>query len=203
VYIEIHNYEDIEQGALYFKLTNALSLETDNGMNEKISGVYAIYNENTCLYVGQSKNIASRIATHLRGKYKKATSIYIWDVKEIGFSDFLDRGSESRKNILNNCEQFLMTILKPIDNLLINMDKEIKEDMQPNIDVNDSSNITFSIRPGVLTITDSYSFAIDNIATSIDYLDYTKKISKKTHKLIREAISLNEIQEFSEVGELL
>ena len=48
--------------------------QKSNGLIKTI-GVYTIYNDDICVYVGQSKNIASRLATHLSGRYKKATKI--------------------------------------------------------------------------------------------------------------------------------
>jgi len=200
MYIEIHNYEDIKQEALYYKLNNALSIDSDDGLNKKVRGIYAIYNKNVCLYVGQSKNIASRIATHLRGKYKKATEIYIWDVEEIGFDDFNDRNKDAQKGILDNCEKYLMSKLKPVDNLLINMDINVLEDFQPNICFESSSDITFSIQTEALIITNTYSYTVENISSSLDYLDYQKQIDKKTFKKIKNIIVECEQKGFRELG---
>lgn len=199
MYIEIHNL-DIKQEALYFKLNSAFSLETIDGLNEKIKGVYAIYKDNICLYVGQSKNIASRIATHLRGKYQEATSIYIWDVRNIGFSNFMERSAESQKSILNNCEQSLMVKLKPIENLLINMDKEIPTDQQPNICFESFADFTIHNQECYLSITDSSSFIVEGIEVAIDIMNHNSQIDSTLHKNIRKEISDCDVKQFCDLG---
>ncbi len=68
---------DIDQKELYFKLVEIFNLESI--VRYRYSGVYAIYKNTKCLYIGMSTNFASRIATHLRGKYRKATTIYFWN----------------------------------------------------------------------------------------------------------------------------
>ena len=200
MYIEIHNYEECKQDALYYKLNSAFSLDSESGLSEKIKGVYAIYNKDTCLYVGQSKNIASRIATHLRGKYETATDVFMWNVEHIGFSNFMDRQADNKKYILDNCEQYLMGKLKPIDNLLINMDKNIPLDEQPTICFESNADITMNIMKHSLVITDSYSYLIDEICVSIDYLDYSKQIDHASWVKTRSVISGIEQKGFHQLG---
>lgn len=201
MYIEIHNYEENKQEALYFKLSNAFSMDNEDGKAKKIQGIYAIYNENVCMYVGQSKNLASRVATHIRGKYENATQIYCWNVEKIGFGDFTKRSTAIQKQILDNCEQYLMAKLKPIDNILIDMDKEIAEDSKPNIDFNDFANITVSkYNNSCLVITDSYSILSDEIISNISYFGYLKKILEKTEEIIYEALEKCDVKTFRELG---
>lgn len=202
MYIEIHNYEDIEQVALYYKLNNAFSIDNDSGKTEKIKGIYAIYNNDICLYVGQSKNIASRLATHIKGKYKIATEIYFWNVENIGFSDFDSRSTDSKSSILDNIEKYVMSKLTPIENISIDMTISIPEDNAPDIcfESNACMTLSFQKHGGCMTITDSYSSNYENLATSIDYMDYSKQISKKTYALIRDIIGDNEIKYFGQKG---
>ncbi len=117
MYVEIHDWEKFSQEILYFKIHNVLNLEKNSNQNIKIAGIYTIFKNDICLYVGQSKNIASRLATHLKGKYKTADEIYFWDICELGFDDFHERNSISKKSILDNAEKYLMSLLKPIDNI--------------------------------------------------------------------------------------
>ena len=70
MYTEIHEWQEFNQKVLYFKLNNTFNLQVDSELNHKFSGIYAIFKDDICLYVGQSSNLASRIATHLKGKYK-------------------------------------------------------------------------------------------------------------------------------------
>lgn len=113
--------QDLEQKELFYKLSNAFSLASD--AQKKLEGLYAIFRENQCYYVGYSQNMASRLATHIRGKYSSFTHIYIFTPELFdGFMDFYERSAESRKEILMNNEKELMASLKPIENLAIDMD---------------------------------------------------------------------------------
>ena len=125
------NVMDCTQKELYFKISNAISLENKEAT---ISGIYAIYKNNVCLYVGQSKNLASRISTHLSGKYKEADFVYIINIKDIGFNDFKQRCEISRKSILDNCEKYFIKILKPIENIIADFSIKLDDDMNPLFD---------------------------------------------------------------------
>ena len=126
--IALFPIQDIEQKELFFKLSNAFSLSESIDVGQKVSGIYAIFNKNTCLYVGMSTNLPSRIATHLRGKYSECTHIQIHIPQENGFADFYGRSDESKKQILINNEKALMAMLNPIDNLIIDMDFKLNEE---------------------------------------------------------------------------
>lgn len=101
------------QKELYFAMNKALTLQFNE---QKIRGVYAIYKNNICLYVGQSSNVASRLATHLCGKYEECDRIVIFEDIE----QTLD---------LIPSEKYLIQYLKPIENILA--------DYSENIDIND------------------------------------------------------------------
>ncbi len=88
---------------LYTKLQSIFS--KFDGFREKKSGVYFIYNDKKeLMYVGQSKNIASRLTTHIRGKYKLANRILIMEVNEYA---------------LDSIERFCINNLQPIDNIMV------------------------------------------------------------------------------------
>jgi hypothetical protein len=98
------------QKDLYFQIKSELSYNNrDYGIKD---GWYAIFKENICLYVGQSKNLSSRIATHLNGKYSNCDTILIY----LNIAEHED---------LDLTEQFLMNILKPTENLLVDFTKNI------------------------------------------------------------------------------
>jgi len=162
MYTEIHKWKDFEQKVLYFKLNNVLNLQEHSELNRKIAGVYAIFKDDICLYVGQSINLASRIATHLKGKYETSTELYLWNVENIGFSDFYERSKDSQKIILDNCEKYLMSKLKPIENLLIDMNFTLDENKTPEIDLNNYSCFSLKIDENYLTVVES-----DSISESI------------------------------------
>lgn len=123
---------NISQKDLYFKLNSLFSIEKQK--SETLVGIYAIYQNNICLYVGQSTNLASRIATHISGKYKESDYIYIIDIREIGFDDFEERNKESQKAILDNCEKYFIALLKPIENIIADFAFTLSKKETPNVD---------------------------------------------------------------------
>ena len=100
-----------EQKDLYFVLNKYFTLEQDE---TKYSGIYALFKNDLCLYVGQSSNIASRLATHLSGKYKNIDRIFIFD----GHS----------KNNLDESEEYAIQFFKPIENVLADYTKKVNID---------------------------------------------------------------------------
>ena len=113
-------YKVDEGKELYFKLNSSfqiLNLECASP-TYKFAGIYAIYKDDVCYYVGQSQNLASRISQHLMGKYENSTRIDCFFVVENGFDDFHDRSKESRKEILEYNESAFINKLKPIENLV-------------------------------------------------------------------------------------
>lgn len=191
MYIEIHNYHEMEQKTLYFKINNALNMDFNTDLNIKISGVYAIFNGKTCLYVGQSKNIASRVATHLRGKYGNCTDIQIWNIEDIGFDDFKERSKESQQSILDNCEKYLMTLLQPIDNLMIDMDFKLEEEQTPNISTKENSSFIVAPKNEYGETLLVYNCDIDihfEVCRVLEMADYNGLISNEAYRLIEENI---------------
>lgn len=96
------------QKKLYFQIKQNI-----NFYDTVASGVYAIFKEDICLYVDQSKNIASRLATHLSGKYKECDKILVFASLE----DTYDK--------LIVTEKYVMNLLKPIENLLVDFTEKI------------------------------------------------------------------------------
>jgi len=103
-------HKNKEQKELFFQLDREFKKTYD----KKIAGVYAIYKSDICLYVGQSKNIASRIATHLNGKYKICSKILIFTI-------------EDESDDLIPLEKFLIQKLTPIENVLADFTEKIEE----------------------------------------------------------------------------
>ena len=114
------------QKELFFQLNSSIAIEKA----DKISGVYAIYKSDVCLYVGQSSNIPSRLATHLCGRYSDADKIFIFE------------NANDEDLILN--EKYIIQKLKPIDNILVDYDEDIEidslfcflQDLKNNEDIN-------------------------------------------------------------------
>jgi hypothetical protein len=106
---------------LYFKLSGSLQICSYDNCSKtlKLAGIYAIFNGDVCLYVGQSQNVASRLSQHLFGRYSGATEIVVFPVAGNGFSDFYDRSKDSRKSILENNEFKFIEHYKPIGNLVV------------------------------------------------------------------------------------
>ncbi len=110
-----------ESKELYFKLSNSfhLTMFDDRSSTSKFAGLYAIFKNDVCMYVGQSQNLASRLSQHLSGKYSSADKVLIYSVTSNGFIDFFDRAKDSRKNILENNERIMIKELQPVENLLL------------------------------------------------------------------------------------
>lgn len=201
MYIEIHDWKEFEQKVLYFKLNNSLNMNLGSTKDYKVVGIYAIYKDDLCLYVGQSKNLASRIATHLKGKYENATNIYMWDIEKIGFADFRSYTKEIQEQIIIRCEKYLMTVLKPIENLDIDMSYIIyNDDEKPNIKLNSSSCYTIQNDEFDLKITDSYPHLYEELCLRIDWLHFHKKIDDSLHALLREEIDNEDLKYFYGLG---
>lgn len=96
------------QKELFFQLNSNMTIERTE---KSIKGVYAIYKSDICLYVGQSSNIASRLATHLFGKYQDSDKIFIFEQ------------TDDEDLILN--EKYCIQKLKPIENVMVNYDEII------------------------------------------------------------------------------
>lgn len=146
---------------LYIKLKECIGMFDREDRNAKIQGIYFIYNKNNeLMYIGQSKNIASRITTHIRGKYRNSHKIIIESIED---------------DSLDDIERFLIDKLKPIDNIIVEQNYDLSESWWANFvldidhtgkDYNDISKINDHINNGVKTIVyPSYKFV-----TSIDLL---------------------------------
>lgn len=93
--------------SLYLAISKSFK-KLDNDIQDKISGIYLIYNDNReLMYIGQSKNIASRLTTHIRGKYRNAYKISVINL------DYME------SSYLDSIERFLINKLKPIDNIMV------------------------------------------------------------------------------------
>ncbi len=120
-----------ESRELFFKLSDSLHITNfdDRSDTSKFAGLYSLYKNGNCMYVGQSQNLASRIAQHLTGKYESVDKVVIFMAAANGFDDFYNRSKESRKTILENNEKVLIKQLKPIENLNLPCDNfDIRED---------------------------------------------------------------------------
>lgn len=115
----------------YFKLNSSFQIVKfdEASPNYKFAGIYAIYKDDVCYYVGQSQNLANRLTQHLTGKYETADRVDCFLVIDNGFYDFFERSKETRKLILENNELLFMSKLKPIENLITpGSDFELDED---------------------------------------------------------------------------
>jgi hypothetical protein len=112
-----------ESKTLFFKLNNAFHLlDPESSSTYKIAGIYAIYKNGVCHYVGQSKNLPSRLATHLCGKYKDADTVKIYFAGEIGGSydyPFYLWSKVDQSIYLDASEACCIAELEPIENIYI------------------------------------------------------------------------------------
>lgn len=200
MYIEIHNWKEFEQKVLYFKLNNSFNMNLVSTKDYKIAGIYAIYRDDLCLYVGQSKNLASRLATHLKGKYENCTNIYVWNIEEIGFSEFRTYIKDIQEQIIIRCEKYLMSILKPIENLDIDMSFHLKDGFKPSFNFSSSSCYTIQNDCSDLKITDSYPHLYEELIISIDYFHSQEIISQDNYDLLKKELNYNGLMYFYDRG---
>lgn len=111
---------DIAPKNLYFKLNSSLQINyiEHQSSTVKFAGLYAIYKNNICYYVGQSQNLASRLSQHISGKYSTSDKIILFLAKGNGFDTFDEHSKEARRGCLENNEKLLINILNPVENLL-------------------------------------------------------------------------------------
>lgn len=115
---------------LYFKLSNSLQIFSPViTKHYKIHGVYAIYKGDVCYYVGQSKNLPSRISTHLCGKYALADRVELFFVDGDFFPDYMELSKDKQKSILETSESYLIDKLKPVENILVSAPTKDRSDV--------------------------------------------------------------------------
>lgn len=188
------NISELEQKDLYFKLKQIFNIEK-NDVNS-MYGIYAIFKNGYCVYVGQSKNMASRIATHVFGKYKNADFVLIYNVEDLGFYDFHKRSSESMIKILNNCENYIISNLKPTENIIADFSFKLKHENTPDFDFR-CFNFCLDLRAmdvGDIIVSDSGS----EIVIGSDYFEYLYVTNKKLTKREAELLKLFDDMLFSE-----
>ena len=96
-----------ESKPLYFNLNNSFHLSNIScSETYKIAGIYALFMGGVCYYVGQSKNIPSRLSTHLTGKYKLVDEIHIYLAGEYGLEDFYLYSKADQTTLLESNEMF-------------------------------------------------------------------------------------------------
>ena len=107
-----------EQRELYFQLKTLM--EYDSTVETKGAWVYVIMNKDTIVYIGQTKNLPSRLATHLskNGKYRGdgvEISCFMIDDEYSGEKDF---------HLL--VEKIMISRWTPSDNIIADASKSIK-----------------------------------------------------------------------------
>jgi len=142
-------YKESEQKKLYFQIANSFKSYKEDYELEKIQGLYAIYKENICLYVGQSTNLPSRLATHLKGKYETCERIEVFiDTEEMG-------------NLVSY-EKEMIQNLKPIENVLVDFSEKIDIKYNPCYDnaeiiiINSRKSLTILYDFHIVLYTDNY-----------------------------------------------
>lgn len=110
---------------LYFKLNQSLLLTiNEHNGNFKYAGVYAIFKENICYYVGQTQNLSSRLSTHLTGKYINADKVLIFTAYENTCDDFYTLHKDDQKHHLLLNESVAIKLFKPIENIIVNYESD-------------------------------------------------------------------------------
>lgn len=109
-----------ESKEIYFALSNSFQLANPLiSKTYKIAGLYAIYAKDICLYAGQSKNIPSRLSTHLTGRYNIADRVDVYFICQDAFSDFYERSKKIQTIVLEINEKKLINLLNPTENIIV------------------------------------------------------------------------------------
>ncbi len=116
------------QKELYFKINSSLGL-MEYIPYKGVAGIYALFKNGICLYVGQSQNIASRLATHLSGKYESCDYVKVYTVYKQFSNDFEKLNKLDKKRILEENEKYFINYFKPIENIIANYDVGINYDI--------------------------------------------------------------------------
>lgn len=161
------------QKELYFDIDRAFRLNND----KKISGIYVLFKNDICLYVGQSKNLSSRLATHLCGRYESIDKVLI-------YQDFDSEGEEN-DDILNYSEKFAIKHFKPIENILA--------DFTDEIDINSTITQFYDFKNGApLFYTYEIIFSNDNIFISDDEIILNFSDNEEMKKTVLYCINVGE-----------
>jgi len=169
------------QKELYFDLD--WFFRKSSRLDEKIKGIYCIYKDDICLYVGQSKNIASRVATHLSGKYASANKILVYID-----ADYMEVDGNSDDILLEN-EKYFMNRLKPTENILVDFSSEINKEMlfSQIQDMENEAPIEFENCHEYIILQDTGSI----IMYDIDTMPETYCFMEKTKASISKAFCFN------------
>ena len=170
---------DIDPKNLYFKLNNSFQITSieHQSPTSKFAGLYAIYKNDICYYVGQSQNLASRICQHINGKYASAGRIEIFLAKANGFGDFHLRSKESRKSILESNENSLIRFLKPIENLMLPSVEFSIDDDALFVDLGES-NITVVLEENYISTSKYSLIMLDDVKAMSDHNEYIIHMAK-------------------------
>lgn len=169
---------------IYFKLNNSFQLSDPIiSSTYKISGLYAIYKGDICLYVGQSKNIPSRLSTHLTGRYSIADRVDIYFICQDSFENFHEKSKNSQTSILLNNESYLINALNPTENIIV--DRECVSNKNIFISLHDGPNPPYHdmqifLDSEYITIVDEPYFFLDTIDSRVlsMYKEHQNEISK-------------------------
>ena len=143
-----------DQKEVYFTINKLFSLDSSES---KVRGIYVIFKDDICLYVGQSKNVASRLATHLSGKYQNADTVLI----------FVDE--EDEDNLIPS-EKYAIKLFKPIENVLA--------DFSEIIDIKDLIGCFYHTEKGIplfhtyKIILNEHNIYISNSESYNDYIGF-------------------------------
>ena len=127
--LSVFSLHDQTSKQIYFKINSSFGIfDPFFSPSFRLSGLYAIYIDEVCLYVGQSGNLASRITDHITGRYDNFSKIEVYTVCDWNFPDFYERTKGSQKAILENNEAHLINRLKPTENKINNRDADIGDE---------------------------------------------------------------------------
>jgi len=173
---------------IYFALSNSFQLANPlRSPTYKIAGLYAIYAKDICLYVGQSKNVPSRLSTHLTGRYEVADRVDIYFICQDNYEDFYSRNKISQSAILINNENNLINKLNPTENIVVDRGEVSEDELFCNLFDGPNPpycNAQAYLSKGYITVTDDafwYQLSIDKRVVD-KRQEYLREIKEKAAK---------------------
>lgn len=153
---------------IYFALSNSFQLANPlKSPTYKIAGLYALYKGDVCLYVGQSKNVPSRLSTHLTGRYECATRLEVYFVCECVFEGFWSEDKVNQKKILENNENHLINKLKPTENIMVDRGQIKNKDLFLRLFEDNNPDLYVSLDKHSFTVCDDPYNSIDSISKDV------------------------------------
>lgn len=111
---------NLDQKELYWQLTSLFKQYNPILLHKnRLAGIYSIHVNDICAYVGQSKNLANRLSTHLSGKYNlDAVEVRVYLFGQEEYKNFYSKNDGFQTRYLELVESMFIQFYKPTENII-------------------------------------------------------------------------------------